>query len=112
MPFGAIGTPAAILLVTLVVPVAFRYVWPGGIARPSLFLVVTLTLALIVAAFAIFWYFQALLGVGFSTPSSATANGSALFETQLRNRFFTAAICAVLAQYWLCRATQFFLGRH
>jgi hypothetical protein len=111
MLLGPIGTPAAILLLTLVVPIAFRYGWPGGVARPAIFLVVTLTLALIVSAIAIFWFLQALANVGIAAPSAATAARSALFEATLRNRFFTAAICAVLAQYWLCRATQFFLGR-
>lgn len=111
MPLGPVGTPAAILLVTLLVPVAFRYAWPGGVARPSLFLVVTLTLALVVAAIAISWFLQAMVGVGISVPSSGTAESSPRFETQLRTRFFMAAIGAVLAQYWLCRATQLFLGR-
>jgi hypothetical protein len=108
MPLGPVGTAAAILLLTLLAPVAFRYAWPGGVARPSLFLVVTLTLALIVAAIAVSWFLHALVGVGIS---GGTADSTARFETQLRNRFFSAAIGAVLAQYWLCRATQFFLGR-
>ena len=111
MPLGPIGTPAAILLLTLMVPVAFRYLWPGGVARPSLFLVLTLALALVVAAIAIFWYLQALVGVGISGPSARTSDSSALFEARMSTRFLTAAICAVLAQYWLCRGTQFFLGR-
>jgi hypothetical protein len=111
MPLGPIGTPAAILLLTLMVPVAFRYAWPGGVARPSIFLVVTLTLALIVAAIVIFWFLQALAGVGIAGRPAGTADSSALFEARLRNRFFTAAIFAALAQYWLCRATQFLLGR-
>jgi len=111
MPFGVVGTPLVILLLTLVVSIAFRYAWPGGVARPSLFLVIALTLALIVAAFAIFWFLQPLAGVGVSAPTPGTTDRSAVFEARLRNRFFTAAICAVLAQYWLCRATQFFLTR-
>ena len=71
MPFGAIGTPVAILLLTLVVPIAFRYAWPGGVASPYLFLVLTFTFALIVAASAIFWYFKALANVGISAGHPA-----------------------------------------
>ncbi len=111
MPLGPIGTPAAILLLTLLVPIAFRYGWPGGIARPTPFLVVTLILALGVAAIAIFWFLQALVGVGVTGPSSRPVDRSPAFEAALRNSFITAAICAVRAQYCLCRAMQFFLKK-
>jgi hypothetical protein len=110
MPLALVGIPA-ILVLTLVVPFAFRYLWPGGVARPRLFLVVTLTLALIVAAVAIAWFAQILVGIGIARPSARTADSNALFEARLRNRFFTASVAAVLAQYWLCRATRYFLGR-
>jgi len=101
----------AILLLTLAVPFAFRSLWPGGVARPPLFLVVTLTLALIVAAIAISWFAQILTGIGIAGPSANSLGGGALFEARMRNRFFSAAVCAVVAQYWCCRGTQFFLGR-
>lgn len=101
----------AILLLTLAVPFAFRYLWPGGVARPPLFLVVTVTLALVVAAIAISWFAQLLTGVGIAGPSANTTEGGALFEARLRHRFFSASVCAVVAQYWFCRGTQFFLGR-
>jgi hypothetical protein len=107
----ALAEALAILVLTLAVPFAFRSLWPGGVARPPLFLVVTLTLALIVAAIAISWFSQTLSGIGIARPSTNTVDSSALFEARLRNRFFSASVCAVLAQYWLCRATQFFLGR-
>jgi uncharacterized membrane protein len=110
MPLALVGV-FAILVLTLAVPFAFRAFWPGGVARPSLFLLVTLTLALIVAAFAISWFSQILVGIGIAHPSTSTLDNSALFEARLRNRFFAASVCAVVAQYWLCRATQFFLGR-
>jgi uncharacterized membrane protein len=110
MPLALVGV-LAILVLTLAVPFAFRSLWPGGVARPPLFLVVTLTLALVVAAIAISWFSQILVGIGIAGPSTNTLDNSALFEARLRNRFFTAAVCAVVGQYWLCRATQFFLGR-
>jgi hypothetical protein len=110
MPLPLVGI-LAILVLTLAIPLAFRYLWPGGVARPPLFLVVTLTLALVVAAIAISWFSQILVGIGIAGPSTTTADSGALFEARLRNRFFTASVCAVVAQYWLCRATQFFLGR-
>jgi hypothetical protein len=52
-----------------------------------------------------------MVGIGIARPSTSTLDSSALFEARLRNRFFAASVCAVVAQYWLCRATQFFLGR-
>lgn len=111
MPLGVVGTPAAILVLTLLVPFAYCYTWPGGLARPSIFLVVTLTLALIVAAISIFWFPQALVGVGISGASASTDAGSALFEARLRTRFIIAALVTVLVQYLICRATQTLLGR-
>jgi hypothetical protein len=110
MPLALLGMPA-ILVLTLGVTFAFRYLWPGGVARPRLFLVVTLTLALIVAAVAISWFAQILVGIGIARTSARTAASSALFDARLLSRFFTASLCAVLAQYWLCRGTQFFLGK-
>ena len=110
MPLALIWV-VAIFVLTLAVPLAFRSLWPGGVARPPLFLVITLTLALVVAAIAISWFSQILVGIGIARPSTSTLDSSALFEARLRNRFFAASVCAVVAQYWLCRATQFFLGR-
>jgi hypothetical protein len=110
MPLALIEA-LAISGLTLAIPFAFRYLWPGGVARPQLFLVVTLTLALVVAAIAISWFSQILVGIGIAGPSTHPLDSSALFEGRLRNRFLTASVCAVVAQYWLCRATQFFLGR-
>ena len=103
--------PAAILLLTLLVPIAFRYGWPDRIARPTMFLLVMLTVALVVAAAAIYWFLQPLNGVGIAGTSIRPADQSTGFEAVLRKRFFTAAICALLAQYWLCRAMQFFVTR-
>ena len=102
MPLPLLGMPA-ILVLTLGVTFAFRYLWPGGVARPRLFLVVTLTLALIVAAVAITWFSQILVGIGIAGASGTTADSSALFDARLRNRFLVASLGAVLAQYWLCR---------
>ena len=70
----------AILSLTLAVPFAFRYLWPGGVARPPLFLVVTLTLALVVAAIAISWFAQLLTGVGIAGPSANTTRGRRTFR--------------------------------
>jgi hypothetical protein len=112
VPLGPLGTPLVVLLLTLLVPVAFRYGWPARIGRPALFLAITLTLALVVAGCALSWYLQPLAGMGVAGSSAGgTDNGNVLFEAQMRTRFFTAAIFAVLAQYWLCRGTQFLLGR-
>jgi hypothetical protein len=112
MPPGLVAAPLAIIALTLLVPFAFRYLWPGGVARPPIFLAVTLTLALIVAAISVFWFLQALVGVGISGAAPAsTFTTNATFEAALRTRLISSAIAAVVVEYWLCRATQFFLGK-
>jgi hypothetical protein len=105
-----LGMPA-ILALTLLVPFAFRRLWPGGVARPRLFFAVTLTLALVVAAVAIAWFAQALVGIGIAGASAGTADGGAPLDAQLRNRLLMAAVFALVAQYWICRGTHHFLGR-
>jgi hypothetical protein len=107
----ALAAIPALLLLTLVVPLAFRRLWPGGVARPRLFLLVTLLLGFVVAGVAIIWFSQIFVGIGISGASARTEAINARSEALVRNRFFTASVCAVLAQYWLCRGTQFFLGR-
>ena len=102
---------ASILALTLLVPFAFRRLWPGGVARPRLFLVVTLTLALVVAAVAITWFTQLLVGIGIAGGPAGTSDATALFDAQLRHRLLAAAVSAVLAQYWICRGAQYFLGK-
>lgn len=105
MPLGVVGTPAAILMVTLLVPFLYRYVWPRAVTRRSRFFAISLTLGLVVAAVAIFWFLLALNGAGIATGST---NPSGPFEAQLRTRFLTAAMSAFSVQYVLCRITQGF----
>lgn len=107
----ALAAIPAILALTLVVPFAFRRLWPGGVARPRLFLRVTLVLGVIVAGVAIVWFAQILAGIRISGASPRSAEIHARAEAVIRNRFLTASICAALVQYWLCRGTQSILSR-
>jgi hypothetical protein len=103
--------PLVILVSILAVPFAYRYLWPGGVTRPSLFFILSLTVALIVAAVAIFWFAQALIGIGIAKPSAATAATSARSEALLRMRLVFALTSSILAQYIVCYVTQTFLRR-
>jgi uncharacterized membrane-anchored protein YitT (DUF2179 family) len=89
-----------------VVPIAYRYLWPITIKRPKLFLRITLTIGLVIAAVAISWFLNALVGIGVTGGSQATDASHAAFETVLRNRLLVAAVFAVLVEYLVCRITQ------
>jgi len=110
MPFVLLA-PVVILALTLTTPFAYRFVWPRTVTRSGAFFGITLSVGLIIAIVAIFWFLAVLNGVGISRPSGATAAASARFESVMRFRFGIAAVLAVLAQYLVCRFTQGFLGR-
>lgn len=98
--------PVAILVLVLAVPIAYRYLWPITIKRPKLFLQVTLTIGLVIAGVAIFWFLNLPVGLGFSATSRATDASRAAFEVVLRNRLVVAAVFAVLLEYLVCRIAQ------
>jgi hypothetical protein len=103
------AAPIVILVLVLGVPLAYRYLWPITIKRPKLFLIITLTSALVIAAVAIFWVLDVLVGIGIAGASRATDTtdaSHAAFETVLRNRLLVASVFAVLVEYLVCRITQ------
>jgi hypothetical protein len=100
------AAPIVILGLVLAVPIAYRYLWPIKIRRPKLFLVITLTMGLVVAGVAIFWFFSVLMGIGITGASPRAAAPNAAFEFVLRNRLLVAAVFAALIEYLLCRITQ------
>ena len=102
--------PMVILGLVMIVPIAYRYLWPIKLERPRLFLAITLTLGLIVAGVATFWFFSAFAGVGIAGASARTAASSAAFESVLRHRLLVAAVLAALVEYLLCRITQTLMG--
>jgi hypothetical protein len=102
--------PIVILGLVMTVPIAYRYLWPIKLERPRLFLAITLTLGLIVAGVATFWFFSAFVGVGIAGASARTAASSAALESVLRNRLLVAAVLAALVEYLLCRITQTLMG--
>jgi len=95
-----------ILVLVTAVPIAYRYLWPITIKRPKLFLIITLTSGLVIAAVAIFWVLNVLAGIGIARASGATETSHAAFEAVLRNRLLVASIFAVLVEYLVCRITQ------
>jgi len=110
MPFVLIA-PVLVLVATLAVPFVYRSVWPGGVARRGPYFAVTVTLAIIIAAIAIVWFAQALIGIGIARASPATVAASARTESLLRIRLIIAGTGAVVAQYIVCYLTQEFLRR-
>ena len=100
------AAPIVILVLVLGVPVAYRYLWPITIRRPRLFLIVTLTSGVVIAAVSIFWVLNVLVGSGIAGVSGATGASQAAFETVLRNRLLVATVFAVLVEYLVCRITQ------
>ena len=109
--FFVVKGPLVILVCTLAVPFVYRFLWPGGVARSSRFFVVSLTVALIVAAAAIFWFSQALMGIGIAKPSPATATASASVVHLLRMRLAVALTFSILAQYGVCYVTNALLRK-
>jgi len=100
-----------ILVLTLLIPFAYIYAWPRGVTRRALFLVVTLTLALIVAAALVFWFLDAVVGVGIAGQSGGLAGDIAVIKARIRTRFVTASFVGVLVEYLICHATQHSLKR-
>jgi hypothetical protein len=109
--FFVVKGPLVILVCTLAVPFVYRFLWPGGVARSSRFFIVSLTVALIVAAAAIFWFSQVLIGIGIAKPSPATAAASTRVVHLLRMRLAVALTFSILAQYGVCYVTQALLGK-
>lgn len=103
--------PLVILVCTLAVPFIYHFLWPGGVARSSRFFMVSLTVALIVAAAAIFWFSQVLIGIGIAQPSPATTAASARVVHLLRMRLAVALTFTILAQYGVCYITQALLRK-
>ena len=95
-----------IFVLVLAVPIAYRYLWPIKIKRPKLFLLITLTIGSVIAAVAIFWFLNVLVGIGHTGASPATDASHAALEAVLRNRLLVAAVFAVLVEYLVCRITQ------
>lgn len=104
--FFLVKGPLVILVCTLAVPFAYRFLWPRRVARTSRFFIVSLTVALIVAAAAIVWFSQILIGIGIAKPSPATAAASARVVHLLRMRLAVALTFSILAQYGVCYLTQ------
>lgn len=100
------AAPIVILVAVLAVPIAYRYLWPITIKRPKPFLLITLTIGLVIAAVAIFWFFNLPVRVGISGASRGTDASHAALEAVLRNRLLVAAVLAVVVEYLVCRITQ------
>lgn len=104
--FFVFAGPVAILVLVLAVPLAYRQLWPITIKRPKLFLRITLTIGVVIAAVAIFWFLNVPGGLGITGTSRATDASHAAVETVVRNRLLVASVFAVLVEYLVCRIAQ------
>jgi len=96
----------AIVVLVLAVPIAYRYLWPITIERPKLFLIITLTTGVVIAAVAIFWFLNFPVGLGITGASRTIDASHAAMEAVLRNRLLVASVFAVLVEYLICRIVQ------
>jgi hypothetical protein len=104
--FLVFAAPIVILVLVLVVPVAYRYLWPITIKRPKVFLLITLPIGLLVAGVAGFWLLNLPVHIGMTGASRDTDASRAALEAVLRNRLLVAAVFAVVVEYLVCRITQ------
>jgi hypothetical protein len=111
MPLGPLVTPAFILVLAVAVPFVYTYVWPRGVVRVPLFLVITVVLALITGACLLVWFLQGLVGVGITRAGAATAARSEVIEAQLRVRFIEAIAAVVVLEFLVCRGIQMLVAR-
>ena len=98
--FFVFAGPVAIVVLVLAVPLAYRQLWPITIKRPKLFLRITLTIGLVIAAVAILWFLNVPVGLGITGTSRAAV------EAVVRNRLLVACVFAVLVEYLVCRIAQ------
>ena len=111
MPSDPLASCVAILALALLTPFTYVYIWPRGVTRRLLFLVVTLALALIVAVASVLWFLDAVVGLGIAGRSAGIAGNIALVEERIRVRFIAACTAEVLVEYLLCHAVQLFLKK-
>jgi hypothetical protein len=91
-------TPDFILVLAVAVPFVYTYVWPRGVVRVPLFLVITVVLALITGAYLGFLFLQSVVR-------------SEVIEAQLRVRFIEVIAEVVVLEFLVCRGIQMLVAR-
>lgn len=104
--FLVFAGPVALLVLVLAVPIAYRHLWPIAIKRPKLFLRITLTTGVVIAAVAIVWFLNLPVGLGITGTSRATDASHAAVAAVVRNRLLVASVFAVVVEYLVCRIAQ------
>lgn len=112
MPFGFFGSAAVLVLLSAVVALFYAFVWPASVAKLSLFLPVSLVLAVTIGALLFLWYLSLLSAVGISgAPSMSRTEANTLVET-LRVRYAVACAATIAAEGFVCFVLQAILGRN
>ena len=111
MPFGFVGTAAFLIAVAAATPLAYVFVWPGGVSRTALFLTIAIAVAVVAGVISFLWNIAPLQDVGISGQVNSNTAGSNLLESQLQWRFYIAAGALVLSQAIICRSLDAILSR-
>jgi hypothetical protein len=111
MPFGFFGSAAALVLLGVVMPLLFAFVWPGAVARPALFLAVMIASG-VVSGIALFWWHASpMTNMGIAGERGAGNQSWHEFQTMLQTRYVWAAAGVVGTQLLLCAVLRMLLGR-
>lgn len=103
--------PILILASALLVPIACWRLGTIRLKRPRLFLAVTLISGVLIAAAAIAWFSEVLVGIGIAGASTAEAKASqAPLELLLLNRLLIALGSTIVLEYLICRIAQIIFG--
>jgi hypothetical protein len=111
VPFGFLGSAAVLVLAGLAIPTLYAFVWPSGVARPAVFLAVTLATGAMAGVALFYWHALPLQGVGIAASHGASGESQAQFMAGLRTRFIYAAVGVVGIQVALCLALCTALNR-
>ena len=111
MPFGFFGSLGALAALAVVIPLALFYVWSGGVARPSIFLLVAIVVGLVAAVAVFWWHIQPLSGIALSGERVEGSRSWSEFEASLHIRYFWAASALACLQVIGCFALRSLLGK-
>jgi hypothetical protein len=109
MPFGFFGSLALLVLLGVLIPPLFAFVWPAGIARLAPFLVISILSGVALGVALFWWQAYPMMGVGFSGQGST--EGQSSFQQMLEGRYLFAGMGVLVAQVALCAVLRLVLGR-
>jgi hypothetical protein len=111
MSLGFLGPAVFLVALAMAVTFGYAFVWPGGVSRISLFLIVTFALAIAAAVIAFGWTFWPLKDVALAGGIRKGSAGPDPLDVLLRHRLLLAAGALILVQTVACRAVSALISR-